>query len=64
MFSSRPLCYLLQLLEDLLTLLDLLTVWEAGNEWMEMEQLGLRLLLAFAAQRDIEVTARHTSLAL
>ncbi len=52
MFSSRPVCYLLQLLEDLLTLLDLLTVWEAGNEWMEMEQLGLRLLLAFAAQRD------------
>ena len=45
----------MQILDDLLTLLDLLTVWDVGNEWREMEQLGLRILLAFAAQKHIAV---------
>ena len=36
---------------------DLLTVWDVDNSWPEMEQLGLRILLAFAAQPDIVV--RH-----
>ena len=38
-----------------MTLLDLMTVWDADNSWREMEQLGLSILLAFAAQQDLDV---------
>ncbi|KAK2169991.1 hypothetical protein LSH36_5g09019 [Paralvinella palmiformis] len=48
-------------LDDLLTLLDLLTVWDVDNEWKEMEQLGLRILLAFAAQKDIDLCSIATA---
>ena len=34
---------------------DLLTIWDVDNSRPEMEQLGLRILLAFAAQPDIVV---------
>ena len=41
-----------------MTLLDLMTVWDAENEWREMEQLGLGILLAFAAQEHLEVSGK------
>ena len=44
-----------QIIEDVLALLDLLTVWELDTEWHEMRQLGLTILLEFAAQPNIEV---------
>ena len=44
-----------KLIEDVLIMYDLLTVWDVDNSWPEMEQLGLRILLAFAAQPDIVV---------
>ena len=41
-----------------MTLLDLMTVWDVDNEWREMEQLGLSILLAFAAQQDLDVSRK------
>ena len=37
-------------------MLDLLTVWDQDNEWSEVKQLGLTILLEFAAQDDIGVS--------
>ncbi len=45
-----------QIIEDVMTLLDLMTVWDTENSWREMEQLGLSILLAFAAQDDLNVS--------
>ena len=39
-----------------MTLLDLMTVWDAESGWREMEQLGLSILLAFAAQSNLDVS--------
>ena len=39
-------------------MLDLLTVWDHDNEWSEMKQLGLTILLEFAAQDDIGVSRK------
>ena len=44
------------MIEDILMMYDLLTIWEVDNPWPEMEQLGLRILLVFAAQPDIVVS--------
>lgn len=45
----------LQIIEDVMTLLDLLTVWESESAMIEMEQFGIFILLAYAGQEDIEV---------
>ena len=36
-----------------MTLMDLMTVFDVDTGWREMEQLGLAILLGFAAQKDI-----------
>ena len=36
-----------------MTLMDLMTVFDVETGWREMEQLGLAILLGFAAQKDI-----------
>lgn len=47
----------IQLLEDLMSLLDVLGVWdtEAGHGWTEMIHLGFSILLAFSSQPNLEV---------
>ena len=57
-----PFC--LQLIEDVLVMYDLLTIWDVDNSWPEMEQLGLRILLAFAAQQDIVVRYKQYHVAV
>lgn len=49
--------FLVQLAEGVIDVLDALKVWElnTADEWTEMTQLGLRILLGFAAYDDIEV---------
>ena len=42
---------LLQIIEDIMTLMDLMTVFDVDTGWREMEQLGLAILLGFAAQK-------------
>ena len=40
-------------------------MWEdtqSTEEWIEMSQLGLRIMLGFAAYDDIEVTLRESSI--
>ena len=44
----------------MIDVIDALGVWEdtqASDEWIEMSQLGLRVMLGFAAYDDIEVCA-------
>lgn len=46
-----------RLLEDTVTLMDSLMVWyTAGTQWLQLSQLGLRLLLGFMAQPDPQVS--------
>lgn len=46
-----------RLLEDTVTLMDGLMVWyTAGTQWLQLSQLGLRLLLGFMAQPDPQVS--------
>ena len=44
-----------------MTIYDLLTIWDVDSSWTEMEQLGLRILLAYASQSDITVCKGLTS---
>uniref|UniRef100_H3B2H2 Neurobeachin-like protein 2 n=1 Tax=Latimeria chalumnae TaxID=7897 RepID=H3B2H2_LATCH len=47
-----------QMLEELVTLMDCLMVWySAGSEWMQLSQVGVRLLLGFIAQDNLQVCA-------
>ncbi|XP_022079256.1 neurobeachin-like protein 1 [Acanthaster planci] len=49
-----------KLAEAVIDVIDALCVWEdttAADEWAEMSQLGLRIMLGFAAHDDIEVCA-------
>lgn len=46
-----------RLLEHTVTLMDGLMVWyTAGTQWLQLSQLGLRLLLGFMAQPDPQVS--------
>ncbi len=40
-----------QIIEDIMMLMDLMTVFDVDTGWREMEQLGLAILLGFAAQK-------------
>ena len=46
-----------QLIEDVMTLLDNLAVWEVESDggWKEMARLGLSLLIQYAQLPDLEV---------
>ncbi|XP_078407580.1 neurobeachin-like protein 1 isoform X1 [Cetorhinus maximus] len=47
-----------KVLEEMVTLMDSLMVWySSGSEWMQLSQLGVRLLLGFIAQDNIQVCA-------
>ncbi|XP_076871278.1 neurobeachin-like protein 1 isoform X2 [Brachyhypopomus gauderio] len=51
-----------RLLEETVTLMDGLMVWyAAGHQWLELSQVGLRLLLGFMAQPDTQVCAMATA---
>lgn len=52
-----------RLVEDIMTLLDALAVWDtqAESEWREMVHIGLRILLAFACQPELELCAVATA---
>jgi len=45
----------LQLLEDMLTLFDLIQLWQVDSNSVELEQIGLRMLLAFCANGVLDV---------
>ena len=48
-------CYVLQLLEDMLTLFDLVRLWQVDSNSVELEQIGLRMLLAFCTNGVLDV---------
>ncbi|KAK3582874.1 hypothetical protein CHS0354_012486 [Potamilus streckersoni] len=50
-------------LEDVMSLLDTLAVWDVnlGTQWQEMIQLGLSILLAFAQHPHIEMCSLATA---
>lgn len=52
----NPALWTEKVLEEMVTLMDSLMVWySAGDQWFQLSQLGLRLLLGFMAQEDPEV---------
>jgi len=51
--------YILQVLEDMLTLFDLLELWQVDSNSVELEQIGLRMLLAFCANGVLDVGLLH-----
>ncbi|KAJ8003964.1 hypothetical protein DPEC_G00153880 [Dallia pectoralis] len=51
-----------KVLEETITLMDSLMVWySAGAQWLQLSQVGLRLLLGFMAQDDHQVCAMATA---
>lgn len=53
----NPALWTEKVLEETVTLMDSLMVWySAGDQWFQLSQLGLRLLLGFMAQEDPEVS--------
>ncbi|XP_078085110.1 neurobeachin-like protein 1 isoform X3 [Mustelus asterias] len=51
-----------KVLEEMVTLMDSLMVWySSGSEWKQLSQLGVRLLLGFIAQDNIQVCAMATA---
>jgi len=36
-------------------MLEQLAIWEVGNDWMEMERIGVRCILAFASDSNLDV---------
>jgi len=46
---------MLQLLEDMLTMFDLIQLWQVDSHCVELEQIGLRMLLAFCANGVLDV---------
>uniref|UniRef100_A0A6Q2Z583 Neurobeachin-like protein 2 n=1 Tax=Esox lucius TaxID=8010 RepID=A0A6Q2Z583_ESOLU len=51
-----------KVLEETVTLMDSLMVWySAGAQWLQLSQVGLRLLLGFMAQEDPQVCAMATA---
>lgn len=53
----NPALWTEKVLEETVTLMDSLMVWySAGDQWFQLSQVGLRLLLGFMAQEDPEVS--------
>ncbi|KAM3585663.1 uncharacterized protein V6R79_023778 [Siganus canaliculatus] len=51
-----------KVLEETVTLMDSLMVWySSGTQWFQLSQVGLRLLLGFMAQEDLDVCAMATA---
>uniref|UniRef100_A0A8C1S6U9 Neurobeachin-like 1 n=1 Tax=Cyprinus carpio TaxID=7962 RepID=A0A8C1S6U9_CYPCA len=58
----NPALWTEKVLEDTVTLMDGLMVWYAsGTQWLQLSQVGLRLLLGFMAQEDPQVCAMATA---
>lgn len=52
----NPALWTEKVLEEAVTLMDCLMVWySAGTQWFQLSQVGLRLLLGFMAQDDLQV---------
>lgn len=52
----NPTLWTEKVLEETVTLMDSLMVWySAGTQWLQLCQVGLRLLLGFMAQEDPNV---------
>jgi len=45
-----------QLLEDMLTMFDLIQLWQVDSHSVQLEQIGLRMLLAFCANGVLDVS--------
>ncbi|KAG2459435.1 NBEL1 protein, partial [Polypterus senegalus] len=51
-----------KVLEEAVTLMDGLMVWyTSGTQWMQLSQIGVRLLLGFMAQDNIQLCAMATA---
>uniref|UniRef100_A0A672MW73 Neurobeachin like 1 n=1 Tax=Sinocyclocheilus grahami TaxID=75366 RepID=A0A672MW73_SINGR len=58
----NPALWTEKVLEETVTLMDGLMVWYAsGTQWLQLSQVGLRLLLGFMAQEDPQVCAMATA---
>uniref|UniRef100_A0A8B9RHI3 Neurobeachin-like protein 2 n=1 Tax=Astyanax mexicanus TaxID=7994 RepID=A0A8B9RHI3_ASTMX len=58
----NPALWTEKVLEETVTLMDGLMVWyTAGSQWLQLSQVGLRLLLGFMAQPDPQVCAMATA---
>uniref|UniRef100_A0A8C7YWS5 Neurobeachin-like 1 n=1 Tax=Oryzias sinensis TaxID=183150 RepID=A0A8C7YWS5_9TELE len=58
----NPALWTEKVLEEAVTLMDCLMVWySAGTQWFQLSQVGLRLLLGFMAQDDLQVCAIATA---
>uniref|UniRef100_A0A8C2BB23 Neurobeachin-like protein 2 n=1 Tax=Cyprinus carpio TaxID=7962 RepID=A0A8C2BB23_CYPCA len=58
----NPALWTEKVLDETVTLMDGLMVWYAsGTQWLQLSQVGLRLLLGFMAQEDPQVCAMATA---
>ncbi|MGH0117639.1 UNVERIFIED_CONTAM: hypothetical protein FKN15_041831 [Acipenser sinensis] len=58
----NPALWTEKVLEEAVTLMDSLMVWySSGTQWMQLSQVGVRLLLGFMAQDNIQVCAMATA---
>ncbi|KAK6325637.1 hypothetical protein J4Q44_G00049790 [Coregonus suidteri] len=58
----NPTLWTEKVLEETVTLMDSLMVWySSGTQWLQLSQVGLRLLLGFMAQEDPQVCALATA---
>uniref|UniRef100_A0A8C7R3Q2 Neurobeachin-like protein 2 n=1 Tax=Oncorhynchus mykiss TaxID=8022 RepID=A0A8C7R3Q2_ONCMY len=58
----NPTLWTEKVLEETVTLMDSLMVWySSGAQWLQLSQVGLRLLLGFMAQEDPQVCALATA---
>ncbi|KAG7467392.1 hypothetical protein MATL_G00152830 [Megalops atlanticus] len=58
----NPALWTEKLLEEAVTLMDSLMVWyTSGTQWLQLSQVGVRLLLGFMAQEDMQVCAMATA---
>lgn len=61
----NPALWTEKVLEDTVTLMDGLMVWYAsGTQWLQLSQVGLRLLLGFMAQEDPQVRGHKVVLGM
>ncbi|KAJ8389791.1 hypothetical protein AAFF_G00114970 [Aldrovandia affinis] len=58
----NPALWTEKLLEEAVTLMDSLMVWySSGAQWLQLSQVGVRLLLGFMAQDDMQLCAMATA---
>ncbi|XP_028835507.1 neurobeachin-like protein 1 isoform X3 [Denticeps clupeoides] len=58
----NPALWTEKVLDEMVTLMDSLMVWyTAGTQWLQLSQVGLRLLLGFMAQEDNQVCSMATA---